>query len=164
MNVGFLRSCNRGASEARGRLLLFLNNDTEVQPGWCDELVRTFADMPSAGIVGSKLVYPDGKLQEAGGIIWRDGSGWNYGKFDDASRPEYCYRREVDYVSGAALAIPRELFRQLHGFDERYTPAYFEDTDLAFKVREAGRAVVYQPLSVVVHYEGVSSGTDRRRG
>ena len=86
-NEGFIRSSNRGAREARGRFLLFLNNDTEVMPRWCDELVATFETVPSAGIVGAKLLYPDGALQEAGGVIWRDGSAWNYGKFEDPARP-----------------------------------------------------------------------------
>ena len=159
-NSGFIESCNHGARLARGRLLFFLNNDTEVLPGWCDELADTFAAVPQAGIVGSKLLYPDGRLQEAGGIIWRDGSGWNVGKFDDPSKPEYSYRREVDYVSGAALMVPAALFWEVGGFDAHYAPAYGEDSDLAFKARAAGRSVLYQPLSQVVHYEGVTSGTD----
>ncbi len=163
-NQGFIRSCNRGAQAALGRLLFFLNNDTEVLPGWCDELVDTFDAVPQTGIVGSKLLYPDGRLQEAGGIIWRDGSGWNFGKFDDPARPEYSYRREVDYVSGAALLVPADLFWELGGFDAHYAPAYGEDSDLAFKVREAGRAVLFQPLSQVVHHEGATSGTNLRDG
>ena len=82
-NCGFVASCNRGAAAARGNYLVFLNNDTLVEPGWLTALLETFAEESRAGIVGSKLVYPDGRLQEAGGIIWRDASGWNYGKFDD---------------------------------------------------------------------------------
>lgn len=162
--TGFVGACNLGAAHARGRYLVFLNNDTEVLEGWCDELIRTFDDRPDAGIVGAKLIYPDGQLQEAGGIIWRDGSGWNYGRGDDAGKPEYSYRRDVDYVSGAALAIPRALFRRLAGFDERYAPGYGEDSDLAFKVRELGRAVIYQPLSRVIHVEGATAGRDLSAG
>jgi GT2 family glycosyltransferase/ubiquinone/menaquinone biosynthesis C-methylase UbiE/glycosyltransferase involved in cell wall biosynthesis len=164
VNSGFIRTCNHGAREARGRYLLFLNNDTEVTPGWCDELLETFASAPEAGIVGSKLVYPDGTLQEAGGIIWQDGSGWNFGKFEDPAAPEYSYRREVDYVSGAAVMLPARLFWEVGAFDERYAPAYGEDSDLAFKVRAAGRRVYCQPLSVVIHHEGATSGTDLSAG
>ncbi|MBK1722505.1 glycosyltransferase [Thiocystis violacea] len=161
-NLGFVGSCNRGAEEARGDLLVFLNNDTQVQAGWLDALLATFEEAPDAGIVGSRLIYPDGRQQEAGGILFSDGSAWNYGHLDDPNKPEYSYRRAVDYCSGAALAIHTRLFRQLGGFDPAFAPAYYEDTDLAFRVRRAGYQVYYQPLSVVVHFEGVSAGRDER--
>ena len=163
-NLGFIRSCNAGAAIANGDYLVFLNNDTEVMSDWLDELIGTFAGIPDAGLVGSKLVYPDGTLQEAGGIIWKDGSAWNYGRGDDPSRPEYRYLREVDYCSGASIALERQFFHEVGGFDEHYLPAYAEDSDLAFKTRNAGKKVYYQPLSIVVHYEGVTSGTDINAG
>ena len=163
-NSGFIVSCNRGAEKARGKYLVFLNNDTLVRPDWLSVLLDTFAEEPGAGIVGSKLLYPDGRLQEAGGIIWQDASGWNYGKFDDPQKPEYNYLREVDYCSAAALMIPKALFWSVGGFDSRYAPAYYEDTDLAFKVRRSGYKVLYQPLSEVIHYEGATGGTDLSTG
>jgi GT2 family glycosyltransferase/glycosyltransferase involved in cell wall biosynthesis len=163
-NLGFIGTCNRGASLAKGEIVVFLNNDTIVTPGWLDALLEVFRDQPEAGLVGAKLIYPDGRLQEAGGIVWKDGSAWNWGRDDDPDKPDYNYVREVDYCSGACLAIPAQFFRELGGFDARYAPAYYEDADLAFAVRAAGRKVYYQPFASVVHFEGQTSGTDASTG
>jgi len=163
-NGGFILSCNLGASEARGKYLVFLNNDTEVCNGWLDELIDTFTVHESTGLVGSKLVYPNGRLQEAGGIIYSSGAAANFGRNDDATKPEYNYVRSVDYCSGASIAIPKKLFYEVGQFDTQYCPAYAEDVDLAFKVRAQGLNVLYQPLSKVIHYEGISSGTDTASG
>jgi GT2 family glycosyltransferase len=163
-NLGFVRSCNRAAGEARGAYLLFLNNDTQVQEGWLDHMLALFDGDDQVGLVGAKLLFPNGRLQEAGGVVWRDGSASNYGRYDDPGRPEYNYVREADYCSGACLLIDTALFRQIGGFDVRYAPAYYEDTDLAFRVRQAGRKVLYQPQAVVVHYEGITYGSGAGAG
>ncbi len=163
-NVGFVDACNIGGAAARGESILFLNNDTMVTPGWLSALQRIFDENPLCGAAGSKLIYPDGSLQEAGGIIWKDASGWNYGKFDDPEKPEYNYLREVDYCSGAALMVRKDLFREIGGFDRRFAPAYWEDSDLCFSIRDLGYKVFYQPESVVVHFEGISAGTSTASG
>lgn len=159
-NGGFLQAVNAGVQVARGKYLLMLNNDTEVQDGWLDQLLQTFARDPAIGVAGSKLIYPDGRLQEAGAIVWRQGTAMNWGRLDNPDDPQYCFMRDTDYVSGAALMIERRLFDAVGGLSEEFAPAYFEDTDLCFKVRAAGRRVVVQPRSRVIHHEGVTAGTD----
>jgi GT2 family glycosyltransferase len=163
-NLGYLRSCNEGVRLAQGRYVVMLNNDTEVEPGWLDALVDLAEADPEVGVVGAKLVYPDGTLQEAGGIIWSDGDGWNYGRNDDPERDEYNFVREVDFCSGACLLVRTDLLRRLGGYDERFAPAYYEDVDLCFAARAAGYRVLYQPQARVVHHEGVSHGTDVTTG
>lgn len=159
-NTGFLLNCNNAAKIARGKYILFLNNDTEVTENWLSSLVELIESDKSIGMVGSKFIYPDGRLQEAGGIILSDGSGRNYGGLDDPAKPQYNYVRDVDYISGASIMLSQKLWKQIGGFDERYIPAYCEDSDLAFEVRKAGLRVVYQPKSVIIHYEGISNGRD----
>jgi GT2 family glycosyltransferase/uncharacterized coiled-coil protein SlyX len=164
-NKGFIGSCNAGAAAAHADVLVFLNNDTLPQSDWLPPLLRVLRERTNAGAVGGKLIYPDGTLQEAGGIIFSDGSGCNFGRNDKApNAPLYNFLREVDYCSGALLATPRALFLSLGGFDTRYAPAYYEDTDYCFTLREMGRKVYYQPESVIIHFEGVSSGVDPKRG
>lgn len=163
-NRGFLRSCNAAAALARGAFLMLLNNDTEVQQGAIDHLHRLLLTRPDTGMAGARLLFPDGTQQEAGGIVWRDGSAWNYGRDDDPRKPEYNYVREADYVSGAAIMLRREAWDRMAGFDESYAPAYCEDTDLAFRLRAAGMPVLYQPAARVVHHEGVSHGRDPTAG
>ena len=163
-NKGFIGTCNRGAKKARGRYLVFLNNDTRVTDGWLDALVDTFRAHPEAGVVGARLVFADGTLQEAGGIVFSDATGWNFGRGDDPDRSIYRFVSEADYVSGACLAIERKRFNDLGAFDKHYAPAYYEDTDLCFKARQAGLKVLYQPASTVIHFEGATSGTDETSG
>jgi len=163
-NLEFLHNCNHAATYAKGKYILFLNNDTEVRPGWLSSMVELLEKDELIGMVGSKLIYPDGKLQEAGAIIWKDASGWNFGLNRDPAAPEYNYVKEVDYISGASVILRTQLWKEIGGFDERYTPAYCEDSDLAFEIRKHGYKVVYQPLSEVIHYEGYTHGTDKNQG
>jgi GT2 family glycosyltransferase len=163
-NQGFLRNCNLAARRATGKYVVFLNNDTLILDNWLDQLIAPFGRFKGVGLVGSKLLMGDGTLQEAGGIVWSDASAWNYGRGQDPRRHEFNYVRDVDYVSGASIAIPRELWNELGGFDERYVPAYCEDTDLAFKIRAKGLRTLYSPRSEVIHHEGVSHGTDTSSG
>ena len=156
--LGFLKNCNQATRNAQGKYLLFLNNDTKVQKNFLTHLLDAMNSNSKIGIIGSKLVYPDGELQEAGGIVWCDGTSWSYGKHQDPSLPEYNYAKEVDYVSGACLMIRKNLWDEIGGFDERYQPAYYEDADLAFEVRKRDYIVVYQPKSVVIHFENISYG------
>lgn len=162
-NEVFVNACNQAAAAARGEYLLLLNNDTEVTQGWLDSLLEPFSDA-ATGIVGAKLVYPDGSLQEAGGIIWSDGSGCNFGHGDNPDLPQYSYRRAVDYCSGACLMLPRTLWDQLGGLDQRYAPAYYEDTDLCFSVRALNYKVIFQPAARVIHYGGASAGKETSSG
>lgn len=155
---GFIPACNLGAAHAESDYLIFLNNDTLVTDNWLDRLLDSFSRFPEAGLIGAKLIYPDGRLQEAGGIVWRDGTTWNYGRDDIANKPQYNYLREVDYCSGACIAIPRMLFERVGAFSTEFSPAYFEDVDLAFKVKAIGKKVFYQPAATIVHFEGVSLG------
>jgi GT2 family glycosyltransferase len=156
---------NFGASKANGELLLFLNDDTEVvEPRWLEAMVK-LAQRPSTGVVGGKMLYPDRKLQEAGGIVWGDGNAWNYGRFWlDPSDPAVNYVREIDYCSASFLLVKKSVFDAVGGFDMNFSPAYYEDTDLCFAVRDKGYRVLYQPSSVIVHKEGATLGTNISKG
>jgi GT2 family glycosyltransferase len=162
-NMGFVDACNQGAKMARGKYIVFLNNDTLVQKSWLESLLET-VQRDGVGIVGSKLVYPNEKLQEAGGIIFNDGSGHNYGRNQLPNDYKYNYVREVDYCSGASIIIRKDFFFEVGGFDRLYAPAYYEDTDLSFATRKAGLKVLYQPKSVVYHVEGGTAGTNLNSG
>lgn len=163
-NKGFVEACNQGAAEAKGEFLVFLNNDTIVQTGWLDSLIETFERDERTGIVGSMIIYPDGHLQEAGAVIWKNGTADTYGWSENPRDLRFNFAREVDYCSGASLMISKNLFEKIGGFDMRFAPAYYEDTDLCMSVRAAGFKVIYQPASKVIHYEGVTSGTNVSSG
>lgn len=161
VNAGFAASCNRAAAAATGEYIVLLNNDTIPLPGWLPALLRTFREHTDAGAVGAKLILPDGSLQEAGGVVFSDGSAANFGRGEtDLEAPLFNYVRAVDYSSGACLATKRVLFLGLGGFDPRYEPAYYEDVDYGFQLRLRGCCVYFQPECLVVHAEGGTSGTD----
>jgi len=163
-NIGYLHSVNRGAGEARGRWLVLFNNDTEVTDGWLEAMLACAESGSDVGVVTPKYLYPDGSLNEAGAIIWRDGTGANYGRGEDPNLFQYEYRRETDYGSAAALMVRADLWREVGGFDERYLPMYYEDADLCFEARERGLRVLYEPAAVVVHIEGATAGNDLQSG
>ena len=160
----FLMNCNEAAKLSKGKYILFLNNDTKVHKEWLITLVKLIESDENIGMVGSKLIYPNGILQEAGGIVWNNGECSNFGRGDNLDMPEYNYIKEVDYISGASILIRKSIWEKIGGFDKRYIPAYYEDTDLAFELRKHGYKVVYQPKSVVIHYEGISNGKDLSSG
>lgn len=163
-NKGFIDSCNFASKKAKGRYLYFLNNDTQLTNQSIDKLVETFNRKNDAGIVGSKLLFEDSLLQEAGGIVWNTGQIWNFGRNADANEPEYNYLRSVDYVSGSSLMIKSDVFKSLDGFDTIFKPMYCEDVDLAFRVKKLGYKIYYQPLSIIYHFEGKTSGNDISKG
>jgi GT2 family glycosyltransferase len=157
VNLGFAGACNRAAALARGEYIVFLNDDTEVEPGWLEALVRTADATPEAGAVGSAMLTPDGKLAEAGSIVWRDGgitavSASVLEKVDPLDGT-----RQVDYSSACSLLVRRSTWDAVGGFDEEYYPAYFEDVDLCFKIRRNGEGVFCDPSSRVRHHRGSSS-------
>jgi O-antigen biosynthesis protein len=162
-NVGFTRAANQGAQVARGRWTFFLNNDTMILPDCIEALVAVMSD-DRIGAAGARLVYPSGWLQEAGGLIGADGRGWHLGRRRNPADARFAARRDVDYCSAAALMVRSALLEEVGYFDERYAPAYYEDTDLCFQVRASGFRTVVEPAATVVHWEGMTHGTERRRG
>ncbi len=165
-NVGPLLANNAGARLASGKYLLFLNNDMVFKESWLNPLVEMMERDPQIGIVGPKLIYGDGTLQQAGCIAWNRLrlSTRHYGAGDDPRRSEYNYLKEVDYIMGACLLIRRNLFMEIGGFSEEYVPAYYEDADLALTVRTLGYKVIYQPKSEIIHYHGITFGLDQHKG
>src|SRR5216683_6398485 len=157
-NVGFVDANNAIIRRYPKWDVVFLNNDTEVTDGWLERLVETAYRADNIGLVGPKLVYKDGRLQEAGSQVFQDGSARAYGKYADQADPIFNQLREVDYCSAACLYAKRKVFDCIGGFDGRYSPAYYEDTDLAFAVREAGFKVLCEPRSTVIHHEDSTSG------
>ena len=163
-NLLFARACNQGADIAGGEVLVFLNNDTEPLPGWLERALERLDRDDSIGAVGIKLLFPDGTVQHCGIQFFRNA----HPSYDvwplhlhlhaAADDPLVNVPGDADAVTGACLFIRSRLFRRIGGFEEGYG-MYFEDTDLCFKVRRAGKRVFYEPASVVIHHEGKSSPT-----
>ncbi|HMK88019.1 MAG TPA: glycosyltransferase [Methylocystis sp.] len=160
-NRGFAGGSNLGASVAAGKYLLFVNPDIELLPGALDALVRAKESREHVGAVGGRLLFPGGRIQEAGAHFKNDGL-LTHPYLRDARDPnaaEATYRRETGYVSGALLLIEKTLFDRLEGFDEAFTPAYFEDTDLCVRAARLGYATLYEPFATAVHFESSTSAS-----
>src|SRR5216117_215240 len=160
-NRHFVLAVNQAAREARGEFVLLLNNDAQLLPGALRSALKTIGQDSGIGAVGGRLVMLDWSLQEAGSIVWRDGSCLGYGRGDDPFAPMYMFRRDVDYCFGAFLLTPRATWQRLGGFDEIFKPAYYEETDYCARLWEQGLRVVYDPNSVLLHYEFASSQSAR---
>jgi GT2 family glycosyltransferase/glycosyltransferase involved in cell wall biosynthesis len=156
-NLHFLTGANQAAHTCRGENLVFLNNDAQLLPGALPAALKTLRSSPDIGAVGGKIILLDGKLQEAGSIVWRDGSCTGYGRGDAPFAPMYNFRRDVDYCSGAFLLTPRRVWEQFGGFDNAFEPAYYEETDYCLRLWEHGLRVVYEPGAAIVHYEFASA-------
>ena len=151
-NLGFGLACNIGLRKAKGDVLVLLNQDTVVESNWLEELVDFFATHSEVGIVGSKAYYEDGKIQHAGGYIDAQGGGYHYGH-REPDRSEFNKTRDLDFVTGASLAIRRDVYEQIGDLDEGFQPAYYEDVDWCYRARIAGWRVVYLPASRLIHKE-----------
>jgi GT2 family glycosyltransferase len=158
-NLHFLKGVNLAALSATGRALLLLNNDAQLLPGAVAAALHTLDSQPDIGAVGGRIILPDGTLQEAGSILWRNGAAAGYGRGQDPNTPDFMFQRDVDYCSGAFLLTPMAVWRELGGFDERYAPAYYEETDYCLRLWESGRRVVFDPDVAVIHYEFGSSAS-----
>ncbi|EKS9840259.1 glycosyltransferase [Burkholderia orbicola] len=158
-NLHFLKGTNQAAKEARGKYLLFLNNDALLMAGSLEAAIALCEAEGDIGAVGGRIILPDGLLQEAGSVVWQNGACTGYGRGAAPDGAEYMFRRDVDYCSGAFLLTPRQLFESLNAFDERYAPAYYEETDYCLRLWESGHRVVFDPDVVIMHYEFGSAST-----
>jgi hypothetical protein len=158
-NLGFASGCNQAASVAQGPLLLFLNDDSIVQDGCIEALMRTCKSDPAIGAVGSRIISPDGTLQEAGSLIWRDGSATHVGEGTPSDSSQYLHPRWVDYASANGLLVLRGVWDEVGGFDERYFPAYFEDVDFSLSLGARGYGTRYEPAALLIHSGSQSTST-----
>ncbi len=161
-NLGFVAAVNQAAAAARGRALLLLNNDATPRADALHHALRTLDSEPNIGAVGCRIVLPSGELQEAGSIVWSDGSTLGYGRGLSPAAGEAQFRRDVNYCSGAFLLTRRDLFERLGGFDTIYSPAYYEEADYCLRLWRSGWRVVYEPRAVIDHYEFGSQDGERQ--
>ena len=152
-NAGFVEACNTALAHVTAPALLYLNNDLLLGMDACALALARLSSAPDIGAVGAKFIRTNGQLQEAGSIIWRDGTTYGYLRDADPSLPEANFVREVDYCSGAFLMLRTELVRSLHGFDDDFRPAYYEEADLCVRLRKAGWRILYDPAVVIQHFE-----------
>jgi GT2 family glycosyltransferase len=156
-NLGFAAGCNQAASIASAPLLVFLNDDSTVDTGCIDALIRAVSDDPEIGAVGARIVWVDGSLQEAGSVLWRDGFTCHVGEGLPPGSDAYREARDVDWASANGLLVTRRAWDLVGGFDERYFPAYYEDVDLCLALAEQGFATRYEPQAGLVHQGSQSS-------
>jgi GT2 family glycosyltransferase len=156
-NKGFLLAVNQAVTRCRGELVLLLHNDAQILPGAVESAVQTLQSEPDAGAVGARIIMLNGSLQEAGGIIWSDGSVEHYGRGGDPFAPEHLFKRSVDFSSGAFLLTRKSTFERLGRFQTCYEPAYYEDVDYCARLGRHGLRVVYDPQAAILHHEYASS-------
>jgi len=162
VNLGFPAGCNQAASVARAPLLVFLNDDSTVDSGCIDALVRAASDDSTIGAVGARILSVDGTLEEAGSVIWRDGSCDHVGEGLSRGSDAYQEPRDVDYASANGLLVSRRAWDVVDGFDERYFPAYFEDVDLCLTLAAHGLRTRYEPQARVIHRGSQSTSNTYR--
>jgi len=159
-NRGFGPANNIAVAEARGKHLLFLNNDVFLDEGAIDEMLMSFDKITDCRIIGSVLRYPDGTMQEAGATIQSDGHTIRHGRNDPNFNPKKLKRfQAVDYVSGACLMIRKADFLAMGGFDEKYAPAYYEDTDLCMRTLLYGQKVYVASRANCYHIENATTSS-----
>jgi GT2 family glycosyltransferase len=164
-NLGFSGNCNMGAARATGDILFFVNQDVtgayNLSEGWDAALISAFDDA-QVGIVGARLLFPNGSIQSAGGLF--DAAGAPFHRclgYADFRYKEVNEPREVGWVTGAALAIRAATFFLVGGFSPAYGRGYFEDVDLSMTIRGAGLKVMYEPRVTLVHPAGSTGGNPR---
>jgi len=158
-NIGFVKGVNTGAAAATGKYLFLLNDDAVLTEGCVQALLKTIDpwEKTKIGVIGGQLRSLDGKLQDAGGVLWKNGAAAEYGKGEDPKNGLVNFLRDVSYVSGACFMTPNILFSELGGFDEAFSPGYCEESDYCCRVRSLGYRIVYEPFAKIIHYEYGSS-------